>query len=133
MVITGFTDVMNVKMFQIDLDTIFNNLLSNSIYAIKETKRSTNRFIYINGEVIGDIVQISFVDTGIGLASEYKTHPYDIFNAFESSKVDEDGNKVGTGLGLYITKATIEKYEGEIRIITNNISGFGLNVRLNKI
>lgn len=133
MVITGFSDVMNVKMFQIDLDTIFNNLLSNSIYAIKETKRSTNRFIYINGEVIGDIVQISFVDTGIGLALEYKTHPYDIFNAFESSKVDEDGNKVGTGLGLYITKATIDKYEGEIRIITNNISGFGLNVRLNKI
>ena len=47
--------------------------------------------------------------------------------------VDEDGNKVGTGLGLYITKATIDKYEGEIRIITNNISGFGLNVRLNII
>jgi signal transduction histidine kinase len=131
--IEGFTEEMNIKAMQIDLDTIFNNLLSNSIYAIKETKSNQNRNITIKGNCTGNIVQISFVDTGIGLAEEYKSHVNDIFNAFESSKVDEEGNKIGTGLGLYITKTTIEKYKGDISIIPNMVQGFGLIVSLNKV
>ncbi len=133
LMIEGFTEEMNIKAMQIDLDTIFNNLLSNSIYAIKETKSNQNRNITIKGNCTGNIVQISFVDTGIGLAEEYKSHVNDIFNAFESSKVDEEGNKIGTGLGLYITKTTIEKYKGDISIIPNMVQGFGLIVSLNKV
>ena len=39
LLISGFTPEMRVKAFVIDLDTIFNNLLSNAIYAIKESKK----------------------------------------------------------------------------------------------
>ena len=105
--ISGFTPEMRVKAFVIDLDTIFNNLLSNSIYAIKESKKTENRLITIKGGVEGGDIVVLFEDTGIGLAEEYKGHPNDIFNAFESSKYDQDGNKIGTGLGLYIAKATL--------------------------
>lgn len=133
LVIEDFTEEMNIKAMQIDLDTIFNNLLSNSIYAIKETKSNQNRNITIKGNYTDNNVQISFIDTGIGLAEEYKGHVNDIFNAFESSKVDEEGNKIGTGLGLYITKTTIEKYKGDISIIPNMSQGFGLIVSLRKI
>ena len=131
MSITGFTPEMSVKAFTIDLDTVFNNLISNAIYAIKESKKTENRIISINGSVDkGDIV-ILFEDTGIGLAEEYKTHPNDIFNAFESSKYDKDGNKIGTGLGLYITKATLAEYEGSsISVIMPHAEGFGLTLRL---
>lgn len=132
MIIEPVLDTIFVKMFEIDLDTIFNNLLSNSIYAIKETKRNNNRNISIKCESFEDIIKISFIDTGIGLAKEYETHPYDIFNAFESSKVDENGNKIGTGLGLYITKTTIDKYNGSISLIPNTPIGFGIAVKLNK-
>ena len=78
----------------------------------------------------GDIVVI-FEDTGTGLAEEYKERPNDIFNAFESSKYDKDGNKIGTGLGLYITKATLAEYKGSaISVITPRSVGFGLRIKL---
>ncbi len=129
--ITGFNPEMKVKAFVIDLDTIFNNLLSNSIYAIKESKKTENRLITINGEVENGDIVVAFEDTGIGLAEEYKGRPNDIFNAFESSKYDKDGNKIGTGLGLYITKTTLAEYSGSsISVMSPRLEGFGLRIRL---
>jgi signal transduction histidine kinase len=129
--IDGFTPEMRVKAFIIDLDTIFNNLLSNAIYAIKESKRTENRRITINGKVEDSDIVVLFEDTGIGLAEEYKKLPNDIFNAFESSKYDKDGNKIGTGLGLYITKATLAEYKGSsISVMTPRTEGFGLKIKL---
>lgn len=131
LVISGFSPEMRVRAFVIDLDTIFNNLLSNSIYAIKESKKNENRLITIKGGVEDENIVVLFEDTGIGLAEEYKGHPNDIFNAFESSKYDQDGNKMGTGLGLYITKATLAEYKGSaISVMTHRTVGFGLCIRL---
>ena len=131
MTIAGFTSEMKVKAFYIDMDTIFNNLLSNAIYAIKESKKTENRNITISGGIDNGDIVVLFEDTGIGLAEEYKKRPNDIFNAFESSKYDKDGNKIGTGLGLYITKATLAEYKGSsISVMTPRADGFGLRVRL---
>jgi len=131
MSISGFTPEMRVKAFIIDLDTIFNNLLSNAIYAIKESKKTENRLITINGAVEDGYIVVLFEDTGIGLAGEYKDHPNDIFNAFESSKYDKDGNKIGTGLGLYITKATLAEYRGSIiTVMPPRTEGFGLKLKM---
>ncbi len=131
MYISGFTPEMKVKAFVIDLDTIFNNLLSNAIYAIKESKKTENRLITINGHIENGDIVVLFEDTGIGLADEYKERPNEIFNAFESSKYDKDGNKIGTGLGLYITKATLAEYKGSsISVMVPHTKGFGLSIRL---
>ena len=127
--ITGFTPLMKIKAFSIDLDTIFNNLISNSIYAIKERKNTTNRWIRIKGVMDDADIHIFFEDTGTGLSEEYKETPSRIFNAFESSKRDEDGNKKGTGLGLYIAKTTLTEYKGSsISIYEPKEQGFGLCV-----
>lgn len=132
--IIGFTDEMRVKAFAIDLDTVFNNLLSNSIYAIKERKSTTDRFIRINGKIDNDFIMISFTDTGTGLADEYKDNPNEIFNSFESSKYDKDGHKIGTGLGLYIAKTTINEYKNwSITLLPSMQDGFGLSIKLKKI
>lgn len=129
--VVGFTAEMKVKAFYIDLDTIFNNLLSNAIYAIKESKKTENRNITISGGIDNGDIVVLFEDTGIGLAEEYKERPNDIFNAFESSKYDKGGNKIGTGLGLYITKATLAEYKGSsISVMVPRTEGFGLRVRL---
>lgn len=131
MSILGFTPEMRVKAFIIDLDTIFNNLLSNAICAIKESKKTENRMITINGAVEDGYIVVLFEDTGIGLAEEYKERPNDIFNAFESSKYDKDGNKIGTGLGLYITKATLAEYRGStITVMPPRTEGFGLKLKM---
>lgn len=131
MTIKGFTPDMRVKAFVIDLDTIFNNLLSNAIYAIKQSKKTENRQIIITGKVENGDIVILFEDTGTGLSEEYKERPNDIFNAFESSKYDKDGNKIGTGLGLYITKTTLSEYKGSaITVMTPRTMGFGLEIIL---
>ena len=131
MSISGFTPEMRVKAFVIDLDTIFNNLLSNAIYAIKESKKTENRLITISGAVEDGFIVVLFEDTGLGLAEEYKKRPNDIFNAFESSKYDKDGNKIGTGLGLYITKATLAEYRGStITVMPPRTDGFGLKLKM---
>ena len=131
MTINGLTPDMRVKAFVIDLDTIFNNLLSNAIYAIKQSKKTENRRITINGKVENGNIVILFEDTGTGLSEEYKERPNDIFNAFESSKYDKDGNKIGTGLGLYITKTTLSEYKGSsITVMTPRNVGFGLEIKL---
>mgnify|MGYP002622994384 CR=1 FL=1 len=131
MAINGFTPDMRVKAFTIDLDTVFNNLLSNSIYAIKQSKRTENRNITVTGQVEDGKIVITFEDTGTGLSDEYKARPNDIFNAFESSKYDKDGNKIGTGLGLYITKATLSEYRGSnISVMLPRTEGFGLQIKL---
>lgn len=131
--VTGFTESMKVKAFSIDLDTIFNNLISNSIYAIKERKSTTNRCIRIKGLQEDSYIRIYFEDTGIGLSEEYKDKPSQIFNAFESSKRDEEGNKTGTGLGLYIAKSTLAEYKNSsISIYQPKEQGFGICVTLRK-
>lgn len=129
LIVSGFTSEMRIKVFVIDLDTVFNNLLSNSIYAIKEKKSIDNRQICINGTAQDKNIIITFTDTGIGLDEKYKNNPKDIFNAFESSKHDQEGNIIGTGLGLYIVKTTLEEYNGSsIAILPNEKDGFGLSI-----
>lgn len=131
--ITGFTPQMKIKAFTIDLDTIFNNMISNSIYAIKERKSITNRWIRIKGTVDLTDIHIYFEDTGTGLSEEYKATPSKIFNAFESSKRDEEGNKTGTGLGLYIAKTTLAEYkDSSISIYQPKEQGFGICVTFRK-
>lgn len=131
--VVGFTSLMKIKAFTIDLDTIFNNLISNSIYAIKERKNTTNRWVRIKGVMEDSDIHVYFEDTGTGLSEEYKDAPSQIFNAFESSKRDEEGNKTGTGLGLYIAKTTLMEYRNSsISIYQPKEQGFGICVTLRK-
>lgn len=123
-----------INIAAIDLDSLFNNFLSNSVYAIQQLKSRERRDIFISGTEGDSSVTISFVDNGIGLTKEYQSHPYDIFNPFETSKCDNYGKKIGTGLGLYIVKGIIEKYKGaEVQILDNIKEGFGISVTFNSI
>lgn len=127
----GFSDEMTIKGFYIDFDTIFNNLLSNSIYAIKSKKSKNNRSIKILGSRSDDFVIIDFIDSGKGMDEKYQKNPDEIFNAFESSKTDKDGNVIGTGLGLYIVKTTLAEYKGSSILFRSDIKdGFGLTIKL---
>lgn len=126
----GFIPQMRVYASMMDLDTIFNNLISNSIYAIKVKKDIDNRKIKVTGAFVDDFISIKFLDTGKGLDNKYIGNPSLIFDAFESSKVDKNGVKIGTGLGLYIVKSTLGEYKNsEIHILHVN-DGFGIEIKL---
>lgn len=97
------------RAFEVNMDSIFNNLLSNSInahYGYNEKQKK----IEISWQKKGSDVEIIFSDNGKGLDEKYKDNPEEIFNLNESSKTDNKGNKIGTGLGLYIVKTIIQEY-----------------------
>ena len=126
--VTGFSDEMQIKAFIIDFDTIFNNLISNSIYAIKAKKSTVGRNIRIEGKIEDDYLTIIVSDSGKGLDKQYQNNPSVIFNAFESSKCNKNGEKIGTGLGLYIVKATINEYNGSSVQVLYQSEGFSVKI-----
>lgn len=114
-----------LKGLEIDLDSIFNNFVINSISAFL-TSNEKNKTISVRVNNDHGYAVIDFVDNGIGLSQEYKNNPDVIFNAFETSIVDNQNNKIGTGMGLYIAKGVISKYPDAMIALLPVETGFGI-------
>jgi len=118
-----------VRAFEVDFDAIFNNLLSNSLNAFEERKGNYNREIVIDWKHSGKFIEILFADNGCGLAAEYEKEPDRIFEFNESSKRDRKGNRIGTGMGLYIVKLVVDDYNGANIKLRPVSQGFSVSVR----
>lgn len=131
--LNGSNDASNIiRAFEVDLDAIFNNLLSNSLTAFKQKNGNYQREVSIYWKSSDEFVEIVFEDNGSGIADEYKGEPRKIFEYNESSKRDRKGNKIGTGMGLYIVSLVIEDYnKADIEILPSD-DGFKLKVLLPK-
>lgn len=114
-----------IQGFEVDLDTIFNNLLTNSIEAFTGNQEKE---ISISWKKVEDFIHIDFIDNGKGLAKEFRKNPSEIFNAHETSKKDSKGNITGTGLGLYIVKSIIDEYNDSNIFIVDSEIGFNLRL-----
>lgn len=94
--------------YPVELKQVFLNLIGNAIQAMPQggqlrvSVRETGRR---NGSV--PAVSISIVDTGSGIRPEDARH---LFEPFFSTKSEK-----GTGLGLWISRGIIQKYDGTIR------------------
>uniref|UniRef100_UPI00352B1C56 sensor histidine kinase n=2 Tax=Bacteria TaxID=2 RepID=UPI00352B1C56 len=111
---------VNFNGHEIDLDGIFNNLITNSVDAYKRQDAGDKREIKISF-AFDPIRGISAVyeDFGPGLSEEI-TDPNQIFQPFFTTKRDDKtGEKIGTGLGMWIVKSTIDEYSGDIEILTS--------------
>ena len=118
-----------IRAFAVDLDTIFNNLLINSFDSFKRRKDNSNREVNISIEKKELSISIIFGDNGAGLSKDYSKKPEEIFEPFESSKVDRKGNKIGTGMGMYLVKSIVDDYKGTISILPEE-KGFLLQILL---
>jgi signal transduction histidine kinase len=94
--------------YEIDWESIFINMLSNSIWAMTKTP-ANKRKVVIAAEKIGGDVEVRFKDSGCGL--ERGTEKY-IFNPMYSTRRDDKGNTVGTGMGLAIVNTFITEHSG---------------------
>ena len=118
-----------IDAFEMDLDSIYNNFVANSINAFLKSKEE-NKVIKINVKNDHGFAVVDFIDNGSGLAAEYKANPDVIFNAFETSTVDSKNNKIGTGMGLFIAKGVIEKFADSTIAILPLKTGFGIRTIL---
>jgi signal transduction histidine kinase len=122
-------DDFSVKMFMIDLDTIFNNMIINSIESFSRKKDKSPRKISITILKKDKYYEIMFMDNGAGLDDSFKKKPEEIFLPQITSKRDGVGNVIGTGMGMYLIKNSVEESRGTVRIAENK-NGFTLVVKL---
>ncbi|WP_291631839.1 ATP-binding protein [Clostridium sp.] len=113
------------KIFVSDFESIIYNLIINSIESFEESKIK-QRNIIIDLETNTEIV-LHYKDNGKGLEEKFK-NPYDIFNFGTTSKYDNDGEPIGTGLGMYIVASTVREYNAKYKLITGE-TGFALDLK----
>ncbi|NPE30072.1 PAS domain S-box protein [Methanococcoides sp. SA1] len=89
-------------------NTIVYNLLNN---AIKFTPEHGS--ISIEENVVDDSIQVSVIDTGIGIAEEDIDKLFKPFGQLDSSHTRKFG---GTGIGLVLVKKYIDMLGGSIRV-----------------
>ena len=120
-----------LNCYEMDLDSIFNNFLTNSVASLIRSSR-VDKKIHVKWKIDAQFLVIDFLDNGLGIADEYKDDPYRIFNAFETSSCDNKGNKIGTGMGLFIVKSVIDSYpDASVSLINGLDCGFGIRVMFN--
>lgn len=97
-----------IQGFPVELKQVFLNIIGNAVQAMPDGGRLRIRLIESadlrNGR---KGVRVSVFDTGVGISRE---HSKKIFEPFFSTKETK-----GTGLGLWISKGIIQKYQGTIR------------------
>ena len=98
------------------LDSVFTNLISNSIRHGNSTK------IDIKISTEKNICEIKFIDNGTGIPDKIKNK---IFN--EGFIYGKAGH---TGIGLHIVRKTIESYGGTISVEDNSPNGTVFIIRL---
>lgn len=120
------TENYNLKISELDLDTIFDNLLINSFEAFDRNGFNGKKSISITLENQGPKVLIKYADTGPGIPDVFK-NINEIFTPFETSKKDDLGNDIGTGLGMWLVKSSIDSNKGKANLQKPKI-GFELQI-----
>ena len=95
-----------VKVSSQLIQQVIFNLINNSCQAIKEGSEISIE-THITHQNRSDFIELKVSDTGPGISKEIRDQ---VFLPFVTTKA---ANK-GTGLGLYLCKNIIEKYNGEI-------------------
>jgi signal transduction histidine kinase len=104
------------RIFEIDFDSIFNNLISNSLTAFRRSDANNERKISIELMQENNELVINYSDSGPGLSADIDD-PNKIFQPFFTTKRDQLGKEIGTGLGMWIIKSTVEEYRGNVKIL----------------
>ncbi len=85
---------------------ILFNLLSNAVKFTPEGGRVT-----LAARAVGDDVEISVSDTGVGISPEDQTRIFEAFYQAGPGKTQE-----GTGLGLALTRSLVGLHHGQLRV-----------------
>lgn len=113
------------KVMQCDLDAIERiilNLLSN---AIKYTPEDGS--IFVDVKDLGDNIQISIKDTGIGIPEDKLNEIFERFRQVDNFLTRQSE---GSGIGLSLVKSLVEMHNGEIFVESEYEKGSKFIVKL---
>jgi len=120
-IVTELAAIPKVRCFPGELGQVFLNLIVNAAQAIAETKRRGT--ITVSTRVDGDAAVIAIADTGGGIPEHARAR---VFEPFFTTK--EIGR--GTGQGLAIARAVLDRHAGSIDFTTELGRGTTFTVRL---
>lgn len=100
---------------------VLSNIISNAI-----------KFSFEDGKIdiqvtplASDRIAIEIIDSGVGIPKDLMD---DLFNFDKSTSRPGTKGETGTGLGMQIMKSFVEKYDGEVSIVSKE--GAGTKIRL---
>jgi two-component system phosphate regulon sensor histidine kinase PhoR len=105
------------------------NIVRSSVFGVQKEKESSSELITQHSEPHRDFIEISVVDTGIGIPKEHLPRIFERFYRVDREYSRQLG---GTGLGLTIVKHIIESHGGtvEVQSLVGKGSTFILNLPL---
>jgi signal transduction histidine kinase len=98
--------VFDVRADADRLSQVIANLLSN---AIKFSAQDDEVIVTIENGI--DLVRVSVRDHGPGISAEFRPH---IFGRFAQADATSTRRRGGTGLGLYIVKQIVDRFNGVV-------------------
>jgi len=125
-----YNEPKNIPLMQLDenkIQQVIMNFSDNAIYYSKE-----NSTIKINLQIVGDFVEFTVKDTGIGVPQAEQDQ---LFNKFFRATNARKQRPDGTGVGLFLAKKVIDAHDGKIifQSMEGKGSTFGFRLPLPKI
>lgn len=118
---------LDLRVFEIDLDSIFNNLLVNSIEAFTLCKEERDREIKVKVYTSSKEIIFDYFDNGTGLSKDIKK-PEVIFKPlFTTRRNPHTAEEEGTGLGMWLVQSIVKENDGNVKLLFPEI-GFGIRV-----
>jgi signal transduction histidine kinase len=122
-------DELIFNCFSYEIESVFNNLITNSITSFDSTRVDLKE-ININVSASNRGIVIEYEDTGAGLSPAYKRAPRRILEPSETDKRNEFGEPIGTGMGMWVIAKTVSEYNGEIDLSKNINSTVGFHIKI---
>lgn len=118
---------LDMRVYEIDIDSIYNNLLVNSIDAFIISKENRPRKIKIKCSANQKGIIIDYEDNGPGLSSDI-IEAEKIFEPLYTTKRNQyTGEEEGTGLGMWLVKSIVQENDGTVNLLYPE-TGFGLRI-----
>ena len=101
-----------ISAFHIDWESIIINMITNAVWALDDTPRD-KRKIRVRVLKTDNKLQISFADSGCGIEAGTIDR---IFEPTFSTRRNQRGDIIGTGMGLAIVENFVYSYGGTIKV-----------------
>ncbi|UZR99318.1 PAS domain-containing sensor histidine kinase [Chondrinema litorale] len=105
--IRDYENTLYISSDRLRLSIILSNLISN-VYKFYN-QHTDKPYLWLSAKEENNTIEVIIADNGIGIPKEFEVKVFDMF--FRASN-----QGVGSGLGLYIAKETIEKIGGLISL-----------------